>query len=251
MFFTVVCGIGAYISHRYHFVNKNKTRSEAQTYCRVNFTDLATINNMGEMKKLNHTLMKENAKKAWIGLQREGPGKWQWSLADQTFYRDGDTYRNWRSGQPDNDGGIEYCVEMHYNGLWNDKDCEKLNPFWSDQSNSSFRYWSSDKPSGGLNCCAVSESEKRYWSDKEMAQNASTEHVWLGLCHDCVQRVWFWVSGSMICYEDWAHGNGTWNEDCSHEKRSRGGLEESRSGSSCMGATSSTSSALPMMEERL
>ncbi|XP_058235783.1 secretory phospholipase A2 receptor-like [Hemibagrus wyckioides] len=91
---SVVCHIGAYIPHRYHFVNENKTWSEAQTYCREKYTDLATINNMREMKKLNHTLMKENAKKAWIGLQREGPGKWQWSLADQTFYRDGDTYRN-------------------------------------------------------------------------------------------------------------------------------------------------------------
>ncbi|KAK3510476.1 hypothetical protein QTP70_008663 [Hemibagrus guttatus] len=299
---------------------------------------------MGEMEKLNHTVMKENAKKAWIGLQKEGPGKWQWSLAEQTFYRDGDTYRNWFSGQPDNYEGKEYCVEFYKNiNSWNDNKCETLNPFvcyeerntntnkyvlinetkswydaqiycrekhtdlvsvrnqteneeiwrvitssapkdsrvwiglfydswkWSDQSNSSFRYWRSDKHSGGLNCAAVSESEQRNWSDencaeklqfichekflilikenltwwealtycrnhyhdlvsvrteemqlwvKEVAQNASTEHVWLGLRHDCIQRVWFWVFGSMICYDDWAPGNGTWNKDCSHEKRS-------------------------------
>ncbi|KAF5891482.1 macrophage mannose receptor 1-like isoform X1, partial [Clarias magur] len=36
---------------------------------------------------------------------------------------------------------------------------------WSDQSNSSFRYWSSNKPSGGLNCTAVSLSDQHYWSD--------------------------------------------------------------------------------------
>ncbi|KAK3529983.1 hypothetical protein QTP86_009368 [Hemibagrus guttatus] len=344
LFFSVVCDIMAYIPHRYHFVNENKTWSESQTYCRVKYTDLATINNMGEMEKLNHTLMKENAKKAWIGLQREGPWKWQWSLADQTFYRDGDNYTNWASGEPNNYDGKEYCVEFYKNSKsWNDNKCETLNPFvcyeerntntnkyvlinegkiwydaqiycrekhtdlvsvrnqteneeiwrvitssiptysrvwiglfndswkWSDQSNSSFRYWSSDKPSGGLNCTAVSESEQRYWSDvncteklpfichekflilikenltwwealtycrnhyhdlvsvrteemqlwvKEVAQNASTENVWLGLRHDCVQRVWFWVFGSMICYDDWAPGNGTWNKDCSHEKRS-------------------------------
>ncbi|XP_058236218.1 macrophage mannose receptor 1-like isoform X2 [Hemibagrus wyckioides] len=340
LFFSVSC-IEAYIPHRYNFVNENKTWSEAQTYCRVKYTDLATINNMREIKKLNHTLMKENAKKAWIGLQREGPGKWQWSLAEQTFYRDGDTYRNWHSGEPNGGVAYQFCAEMYTNdGKWNDHNCVALNPFicyeeknestkyvvinetkswydaqiycrekytdlvsvrnqtendeiwrminssvhqkvwiglfydswkWSDQSNSSFRYWSSDQNSGGLNCAAVSESEKRYWSDvnctekllfichekylilinetltwwealrycrnhhhdlvsvrteemqlwvKEVAQDASTEHVWLGLRHDCVQRVWFWVFGSMVCYEDWAPGNGTWNEDCSHEKRS-------------------------------
>ncbi|XP_058236206.1 macrophage mannose receptor 1-like isoform X1 [Hemibagrus wyckioides] len=307
---------------------------------REKYTDLATINNMREMKKLNHTLMKENAKKAWIGLQREGPGKWQWSLADQTFYRDGDTYRNWRSGEPNNLGGNEYCVEMYpKNGLWNDDTCEGPNHFvcyeekntntkyvvinetkswydaqiycrenhtdlvsvrnqtendeiwrminssvhqkvwiglfydswkWSDQSNSSFRYWSSDQNSGGLNCSAVSESEKRYWSDvdcteklpfichenklilinetltwkealrycrnhhhdlvsvrteemqlwvKEVAQNASTEHVWLGLRHTCALGFWYWVNGEMICYQDWGPGNGTGFEDCSHEER--------------------------------
>ncbi|XP_047658896.1 macrophage mannose receptor 1-like isoform X2 [Tachysurus fulvidraco] len=296
---------------------------------------------MGEMKKLNHTLMKENAKKAWIGLQRAGPGRWLWSLEDQTFYRDGVTYTHWFSGEPNNAGEVEYCVVMGitYGELYDDR-CTRSLPFvcykgnstgtyyilineqkewleaqtycrenytdlvsvrnktendeiwillrgshtqvawiglfndswnWSDQSNSTFRYWRSDKPSGSLICAAVSESEQRYWTDvncteklpyichenevilikknltwwealtycrnhhhdlvsvrteemqlwvKEVTQNASTEHVWLGLRHDCAQRVWFWVVGSIICYEGWAPGNGTWNEDCSLEKRS-------------------------------
>ncbi|XP_034156160.2 C-type mannose receptor 2-like isoform X1 [Pangasianodon hypophthalmus] len=337
-----VCGIEANIPHRYHFVNENKTWSEAQTYCREKYTDLATINNMEEMKKLNHTLKKETAEQAWIGLQREGTGEWQWSLADQTFYRDGDTYRNWNSGEPNNCKKNEFCVFMsESNGFWFDDPCNRALPFvcyeekntntnrhilinegkswydaqtycrekyidlvsvrnqneneeirrviqnspnetvwiglfndawkWSDQSKSSFRYWSSNKPSGGLNCAAVSVSEQHYWSDvdctktlpfichenrlilikenltwwealnycrnhhydlvsvrteemqlwvKEVVQNASTEHVWLGLRHDCAQRIWFWVFGSMLCYQDWALGYGTWNEDCSHEKRS-------------------------------
>ncbi|XP_047659270.1 macrophage mannose receptor 1-like [Tachysurus fulvidraco] len=297
---------------------------------------------MGEMKKLNHTLMKENAKKAWIGLQRVGPWRWLWSLEDQTFYRDGVTYTNWHPNEPNNAGGKEYCVGYNkYDTLWGDNQCETLLPFvfyeekntntnkyvyisdkkswydaqtycrekytdlvsvrnqtendeiwsvvnvsvstevwiglvndswkWSDQRNSTFRYWRSDNPSRSVICAAVSESEQRYWTDvdcteklpfichekflilikenltwwealtycrnhhhdlvsvrteemqlwvKEVTQNASTEHVWLSLRHDCAQRVWFWVVGSIICYEGWAPGNGTWNEDCSHEKRS-------------------------------
>ncbi|XP_060716241.1 macrophage mannose receptor 1-like isoform X2 [Tachysurus vachellii] len=336
-----VCGTGAYIPHRYHFVNENKTWTEAQTYCRENYTDLATISNMGEMKKLNHTLMKENAKKAWIGLQRAVRGRWMWSLEDQTFYRDGVTYTNWNGGEPNNARGNEYCVTCNKdNTLWKDNQCESLYPFvcyeekntntkkslfinnnmswydaqtycrekytdlvsvrnqteneeimrvinvsgisdiwiglfndswiWSDQRNSTFRYWRSDKPTGSLNCAAVSESEQRYWTDvdcteklpfichenklilikenktwkealiycrdhhhdlvsvrseemqlwvKEVTQNASTEHVWLGLRHTCALGFWYWVNGEMICYQYWAPGNGTGLEDCSHEER--------------------------------
>ncbi|XP_047658898.1 macrophage mannose receptor 1-like isoform X2 [Tachysurus fulvidraco] len=340
LFFSV-CGTGAYIPHRYHFVNEKKTWSEAQTYCREKYTDLATISNIGEMKKLNHTLMKENAKKAWIGLQRAGPGRWLWSLEDQTFYKDRVTYTHWHPNEPNNAGGKEYCVLYNkFDILWSDNQCETLFPFvcyeenntntnkyvyisdkkswydaqtycrekytdlvsvrnqtenddtwsvvkgvgilefwiglfydswnWSDQSKSTFRYWRSDKPSRSLICAAVSESEQRYWTDvncteklpfvchenklilikenltwkealiycrnrhhdlvsvrseemqlwvKEVTQNASTEHVWLGLRHTCALGFWYWVNGEMICYQNWAPGNGTGSEDCSHEER--------------------------------
>ncbi|XP_017313324.2 macrophage mannose receptor 1 isoform X2 [Ictalurus punctatus] len=341
LLFSSVCGIGAYIPHRYHFVNENKTWSEAQNYCREKYTDLASINDMGEMMKLNYTLKKETVKKAWIGLKREGTGEWQWSLADQTFYRDGDTYRNWGSRQPDNQGGNEFCVHLYKSGSsWNDNTCNNTFSFvcyeekntntsrymlinekktwydaqtycrekhtdlvsvrnqteneeiknviknsstenvwiglfnnswkWSDQSNSSFRYWSSDKPSGGFKCTAVNVSDQDHWTNvncteklpfichenklilinqnltwkealrycrnhhydlvsvhteemqlwvKEVVQNASTEHVWLGLRHTCALGFWYWVTGEMICYQDWAPGNGTGFEDCSHEER--------------------------------
>ncbi|KAF5891481.1 macrophage mannose receptor 1-like isoform X1, partial [Clarias magur] len=123
------CGTEAYIPHRYHFVHESKTWSEAQTYCREKYTDLASINNMDEMMKLNTTLKMETANQAWIGLQRGNTGRWQWSLAHQTFYRDGDTYRNWQDKQPDNYMGTECCVDMYFDGKWNDDDCEKLKPF--------------------------------------------------------------------------------------------------------------------------
>ncbi|XP_053332759.1 macrophage mannose receptor 1-like [Clarias gariepinus] len=278
---------------------------------------------MEEMMKLNNTLKMETVNQAWIGLQRGDTGKWQWSLADQTFYRDGDTYRNWSSVEPNNKGGNEFCVEMYRDekdtntksyiflneqktwrdaqtycrknyidlvSVRNQTENEKIRYMipnyyssrgfwiglfndswtWSDQSNSSFRYWSSNKPSGGLNCTAVKVSDQLYWSDvnctenlpfichenklvlikqsltwkealrycrnnhydlvsvltqemqlwvKEVAQDASTEHVWLGLRYDCIQSIWFWIFGSMICYQDWAPGNGTGFENCTNEER--------------------------------
>ncbi|XP_053472102.1 macrophage mannose receptor 1-like [Ictalurus furcatus] len=198
------------------FINERKTWYDAQTYCREKHTDLVSVRNQTENEEIKKVIQSATDVYVWIGLFKD----------------------SWK---------------------------------WSDQSNSSFRYWSSDKPSGGLNCTAVNVSDQDHWTSvncteklpfichekrlvliiqsltwwdalnycrnhhydlvsvrteemqlwvKEVVQKASTEHVWLGLCHDCVQRIWFWVFGSMVCYQDWAPGNGTWNEDCSHERRS-------------------------------
>ncbi|XP_053332765.1 uncharacterized protein LOC128506371 [Clarias gariepinus] len=236
----------------------------SQTYCREKYTDLASINNLKEMMKLRNTLKMETANQAWIGLQR---GK--------TFYRDGDTYRNWKKKDTNTKSYISinkhktwrdaqtYCRQNYLDlvSVRNQNQNEKIRNIiknssssgfwiglfndswmWSDQSNSSFRYWSSNKPSKDLNYTAVNVSDQLYWSDvictekfplicnkKKLIlikQNLTWwealnyEHVWLGLRYDCIQRIWFWVFGSMICYQDWAPGNRMWNTDCSQEKRS-------------------------------
>ncbi|KAL7853043.1 hypothetical protein SRHO_G00188280 [Serrasalmus rhombeus] len=348
LLFSAVCGVSAYVPRQYVFVNESKNWTEAQSYCRQTYTDLATINNMEEMKKLNSTLNKlKDAPNSfvWIGLDRGDAGKWLWSLAYGNFYRDGDTYRNWRSGEPNNgkNKGDEYCVAMFKDdGYWFDDLCNKLHYFvcyneiktstkryifinepkiwydaqsycrerhtdlvsvrnqtenqlifnlskinsnvhiwiglfndswqWSDQSDSSFRYWMSSPENYGQGekCAAVSLTEMGQWKNeecnnqlpfichknklilikenltwrealrycrvkhvdlvsvhseeiqlwvKEMTQNASTEHVWLGLRHTCTLSFWFWVSGESICYQNWAPGNGTGGEDCSSVER--------------------------------
>ncbi|XP_053332755.1 macrophage mannose receptor 1-like [Clarias gariepinus] len=293
---------------------------------------------MEEMMKLNNTLKMETVNQAWIGLQRGDTGRWQWSLADQTFYKDGDTYRHWGGGEEHNQN--EFCADIAKDGLWYSCTCNNQLPFvcygenntqskyyiinnekktwrdaqtycrnkyidlvsvrnqtenekirnmiqnssspglwiglfkdswkWSDRSNYSFSYWSSNKPSGGLNCTAVKVSDQLYWSDvnctenlpfichenkfvlikqnltwkealrycrnnhydlvsvltqemqlwvKEVARNASTEHVWLGLRHTCALGFWYWVTGETICFQDWALGNGTGFENCTNEER--------------------------------
>ncbi|XP_063819488.1 pulmonary surfactant-associated protein D-like [Pseudophryne corroboree] len=35
------------------------------------------------------------------------------------------TYSNWSPGEPNNDKGVESCVEMYTNGKWNDKNCKE------------------------------------------------------------------------------------------------------------------------------
>ncbi len=49
---------------------------------------------------------------------------------------------------------------------------------------------------------------------------ASTAEVWLGLRRSCIFGTWFWVSGETVCYQNWAPGNGTSEDDCKDAVRS-------------------------------
>ena len=57
----------------------------------------------------------------WLGGV-ELQGQWQWIGSGRAL-----TYAGWYSGEPNNSGGLEECMEYycegdHYNG-WNDQDC--------------------------------------------------------------------------------------------------------------------------------
>ncbi|KAL1276641.1 hypothetical protein QQF64_036264 [Cirrhinus molitorella] len=52
-----------------------------------------------------------------------------------------------------------------------------------------------------------------------VVKGASTAVVWLGLHNYCIMNMWLWVSGEMVCYHNWAPGNGTTQENCKLENR--------------------------------
>ncbi|KAF4114200.1 hypothetical protein G5714_004423 [Onychostoma macrolepis] len=52
-----------------------------------------------------------------------------------------------------------------------------------------------------------------------VVKRASTAEVWLGLHNYCSMNMWLWLSGEIVCYQNWAPGNGTTPENCSLEKR--------------------------------
>ncbi|GAA6072635.1 macrophage mannose receptor 1-like [Tachysurus ichikawai] len=109
-------------SHEYHFVNENKTWTEAQIYCRENYTDLATIDNMEDVNTLLNTVNGSYFDLAWIGLYGD-LGSWRWSLDDDTFYKEGERdFRGWYQ-EPNNYNGKELCVSMRYTGEWFDQQC--------------------------------------------------------------------------------------------------------------------------------
>uniref|UniRef100_A0A3P9L7F2 C-type lectin domain-containing protein n=1 Tax=Oryzias latipes TaxID=8090 RepID=A0A3P9L7F2_ORYLA len=86
--------------------------TEAQKYCRKNHTDLATVTNMINFKKLNETA---EQRPAWIGLEK----------IHKHFIEE---EKNWNCGEP-NDPGSELCVFLTENLIWVDDKCSKNQRF--------------------------------------------------------------------------------------------------------------------------
>uniref|UniRef100_A0A3B4T747 C-type lectin domain-containing protein n=1 Tax=Seriola dumerili TaxID=41447 RepID=A0A3B4T747_SERDU len=114
------------------YVNLRKNWTEAQSYCRMKFIDLATVNNEDDNQRLvtlalNTTERKSN--NTWIGLY-DDINCWKWSMEDENIYVDRDTdFFTWLNGNPDNEKGKEHCVLYHNTMNLNDVSCKNLQPF--------------------------------------------------------------------------------------------------------------------------
>uniref|UniRef100_A0A3P9L1H3 C-type lectin domain-containing protein n=1 Tax=Oryzias latipes TaxID=8090 RepID=A0A3P9L1H3_ORYLA len=121
---------------QYHFVSQLLNWTEAQTFCRQKYTDLATIENSEEMDQLmNTTLSAEYTPEFWVGLYSEI--KWRWSDGFTGNITD-NNYNNWASQDSSNALGGQICMialwhdvdsthPQHYH--WNDSSCSSLLPF--------------------------------------------------------------------------------------------------------------------------
>uniref|UniRef100_A0A8C1ZVL9 C-type lectin domain-containing protein n=1 Tax=Cyprinus carpio TaxID=7962 RepID=A0A8C1ZVL9_CYPCA len=138
--FPFICHSALASSREYYFVNESKTWTEAQIYCRQNYTDLATIENMEEMNRLINTVNGSYDGLAWIGLYDDV--NWRWSLEDNDFYQDGERdFRNWYH-KPDNSWGNQMCVYMSNDGKWFDESCDSTHQFvcYDGRANASTSY---------------------------------------------------------------------------------------------------------------
>ncbi|XP_018545044.2 L-selectin-like [Lates calcarifer] len=104
--------------------------TEAQSYCRENYTDLATIDNMEDvnllnsMVDLNRMIYPTFSYLAWIGLY-DDVNSWRWSLSDRSFYTQEEAeFRNWYNYEPDNENSREHCAWITNDGQWNDVFCD-------------------------------------------------------------------------------------------------------------------------------
>ncbi|KAF5905516.1 macrophage mannose receptor 1-like isoform X6, partial [Clarias magur] len=94
--------------------------SDALTYCRTHYTDLASSLNSSDQNMLGQMWNKQSD--SWFGVHR-AMDIWRWS--------DGTNALNipWYPGQPDNYFGNENCAVV-YDGYFYDEQCTKLHNFF-------------------------------------------------------------------------------------------------------------------------
>ena len=112
------------ITKLYHFVDQKMNWTDAQRHCREQFDDLATVDNLEELKRLQESTSGfNNVGNMWIGLH-DDLNRWQWSHGNQD-YKMGQHYGNWKPGDPDFMNAKENCTMMTKStGQWADSACD-------------------------------------------------------------------------------------------------------------------------------
>ncbi|KAK9529824.1 hypothetical protein VZT92_013894 [Zoarces viviparus] len=106
------------VVRKYHYVEMLKTWSDAQSYCREKFTDLATVENQSDNDRLLSELQGVG-NYAWIGLYDNMEG-WKWALGNADFSKE---YDKWGSDEPNKKDYYEACTVMKSDGRWFDGRC--------------------------------------------------------------------------------------------------------------------------------
>ncbi|XP_023804722.1 L-selectin-like [Oryzias latipes] len=117
---------------QYHIVNQPLNWTEAQTYCRQKYTDLATIENSKEMDQLMNTISSFGySYEFWIGLYNEI--SWRWSDGfNGSFTGNSNNYYYWTTQDSSHSRGDQICLAAYWNNqnyqyqYWSDSSCSSL-----------------------------------------------------------------------------------------------------------------------------
>ncbi|KAJ8272590.1 hypothetical protein GJAV_G00091010 [Gymnothorax javanicus] len=184
---------------------QNLSWTEAQRYCKhQNYTGLAVMKNAEDRRRIQDKLVQMNGSSDenwWIGLSRI----WMWS--DQSQF----SYHNWDDTTEDRT--YPNCTAVGSSEKWKKDECSEEKPFYCYDDDLILvrenRTWDE-----ALDYCRRNHSDLvsvyteslQHWV-KRRAQQASTDHVWLGLRFSCALRYWHWVNTDGVCYQNWASQN--------------------------------------------
>uniref|UniRef100_A0A674CN30 C-type lectin domain-containing protein n=1 Tax=Salmo trutta TaxID=8032 RepID=A0A674CN30_SALTR len=202
--------------HNFHFLNMTKTWTEAQSFCRQIYTDLATIDDMADMKKLNNTVSASWRGTAWIGLYNN---TWRWSLGDRELEGEG----FWDDHHPNHDTE-SFCVYMLLNATWQNYDCSKQFYFvcYNGEFPCPFPHQST-MFQAQLYCrqkhtdlASVRNTTERDAIKSILPKVTDIYRVWIGLKKSL--GVWRWSDQSGSSYRNWEtyKKNNTWSEALWH-----------------------------------
>nr|XP_055063810.1 macrophage mannose receptor 1-like [Misgurnus anguillicaudatus] len=199
-----LCSVSECSQRRYHHINMTMNWTEAQIYCRENYTDLATVNNINDMNQLmsqvkNNSVKKNNDVSVWIGLQKTSVYKWKWSMGHTV------KYTNWHNGESNNTND---CTFMKKNGKWDHKDCNVHLSFICYNENSkeyiyeaSNKTWREAQRFCRENHTDLTSVRNKYENEQiqKIMNDSQISEVWIGLFSDS----WEWSDNSDSTFRNW------------------------------------------------
>nr|XP_033466302.1 C-type mannose receptor 2-like [Epinephelus lanceolatus] len=201
-------GYTYYIQEYILFTDLKLSWMKAQSYCRAVHTDLATVSNEEDISRIND--MNYNMS-FWIGLY-DDVNSWRWSLLNEHFYtEEGQDYRQWQEGQPDNAGAVERCVSMMEDGFWRDNDCVQVKmPLICFRDDTDDQYVLVTEEQSWFEAQSYC---RQYHTDlvsvrsqienqevlSSLQGNQTVQEAWIGLHRDA----WKWSDGSRSLFRQW------------------------------------------------
>ncbi|XP_016520444.1 C-type mannose receptor 2-like [Poecilia formosa] len=203
--------------YQFLYINETKTWTEAQQYCREKHTDLVTVTNMKDMKRLISVSLGD-INEAWIGLydQKKAQRSWHWSLPGVEF---NESETNWETStnEPNNfSPGGQNCgiiwKDGHFFLKWGDLSCNENNNFICySENNSSQKYhliYESKNWTEAQSYCREKHTDlisgKKELQDGEVNKGlklttANSNYIFIGLFSD----TWMWSDGNNFSFRHW------------------------------------------------
>ncbi|KAK7879743.1 hypothetical protein WMY93_030670 [Mugilogobius chulae] len=200
------------INQSYHFININKPWSDAQTYCRDNYTDLATVRDQTEAERVCGSDSDCPVSEAWIGLHRPGTTRvWHWSQPALEYQENNDVWYRYTRKEPyySSDNDRQSCGAV-YNNMWRDWDCEASLFFvcYNNITKTSVVVSETKKWLEALHYCR--EHHTDLIAGPQLQQLPGGQY-WIGLFRDS----WTWSDGNNSSFRNWNVSEVSLNDDWS------------------------------------
>ncbi|XP_039475620.1 macrophage mannose receptor 1 isoform X4 [Oreochromis aureus] len=198
-------------SSDFHLITLTENYTQAKNYCRVMYTDLATIYNLADMDNLV-TLASNITENAWIGLEMGAMWMWHWSLPGQVT-----DFFKWKSGEVITHDQEE-CAAMDQFGGWFVSACGVLRKFVCQGNHTGYFIFVNESKSwwdAQSHCRNLSPDLVSIHSEAEnmaVLNVSASQSVWIGLFKD----PWIWSDGSNSSFRFWRASQPSYlhNQDC-------------------------------------
>ncbi|KAG9259975.1 C-type mannose receptor 2-like, partial [Astyanax mexicanus] len=189
---------------QYHLITDQKNWTDAQTYCREHYADLATAENDRDMNKIQREAQRLSfTSDAWVGLYNDIKS-WRCSHDELP-----PGWTRWGPYQPNNVYGKDECVSMFQDGTWNDFPCLTPYPFvcYDEKISGSdkYVYYSAGKTwKEAQDYCRQKHTDLACPSDdpqNSIIQNKIlTQWTWIGFYRDG----WKWSDNTSVTSIKWS-----------------------------------------------